>query len=169
MSGLASSLPSPICKSVRNKRVIPTQLPTQGQWWSNLAMQRLHTAQCLDLMGFRICGGGGHKKQRDVCRAVAKRPASMSGSLQCLPSRCCRICSDPDSPSPPAPQSSETRHKKGFFFFWGGGRQTYSLCFVWQRNKRSTDDVQAGWDFQLNDHTGDLNDSLNPNKSSPET
>lgn len=34
---------------------IPTQLPTQGQWWSNLAMQRLHTAQCLDLIGFRIC------------------------------------------------------------------------------------------------------------------
>lgn len=34
---------------------IPTQFPTQGQWWSNLAMQRLHTAQCLDLMGFRIC------------------------------------------------------------------------------------------------------------------
>lgn len=34
---------------------VPTQLPTQGQWWSNLAMQRLHTAQCLDRMGFRIC------------------------------------------------------------------------------------------------------------------
>lgn len=33
---------------------VPTQLPTHGQWWSNLAMQRLHTAQCLDLMGFRI-------------------------------------------------------------------------------------------------------------------
>lgn len=33
---------------------VPTQFPTQGQWWSNLAMQRLHTAQCLDLMGFRI-------------------------------------------------------------------------------------------------------------------
>ncbi len=34
---------------------VPTQFPTQGQWWSNLAMQRLHTAQCLDLMGFLIC------------------------------------------------------------------------------------------------------------------
>lgn len=42
---------SQICGAVD----IPTQLPTQGQWWSNLAMQRLHTAQCLDLMGFRIC------------------------------------------------------------------------------------------------------------------
>lgn len=34
---------------------VPTQFPTHGQWWSNLAMQRLHTAQCLDLMGLRIC------------------------------------------------------------------------------------------------------------------
>lgn len=34
---------------------VPTQFPTHGQWWSNLAMQRLHTAQCLDLMGFLIC------------------------------------------------------------------------------------------------------------------
>lgn len=34
---------------------IPTQLPTHGQWWSNLAIHRLHTPQCLDLTGFRIC------------------------------------------------------------------------------------------------------------------
>ncbi len=34
----------------------PTQLPTHGQWWSNLAMHRLQTAQCFDLIGFRICG-----------------------------------------------------------------------------------------------------------------
>lgn len=29
------------------------QLPTQGQWWSNLATQRLHTEQCLERSGRR--------------------------------------------------------------------------------------------------------------------
>lgn len=27
------------------------QFATQGQWWSNLATQWLHTEQCLDLKG----------------------------------------------------------------------------------------------------------------------
>lgn len=44
----------------------------------------------------------------------------------------------------------------------------YSLWFVWQGNKRSTDDVKGGWVSRLNDHTGGLNDSINPNKSSSE-
>lgn len=51
LSSLLVLTSSQIC----NEGDIPTQFPTQGQWWSNLAMQRLHTAQCLDLMGFRIC------------------------------------------------------------------------------------------------------------------
>lgn len=34
----------------------PMQLPTHGQKWSNMATQRLLTAQCFALSGRTICG-----------------------------------------------------------------------------------------------------------------
>lgn len=162
---------SQICSAVD----IPTQLPTQGQWWSNLAMQRLHTAQCLDLMGFRICKV---IKAVECCLAIANilcKDHQFPARVKSLPSRYCRICSDPGCPSLPAPQLS-------------GGRKQETKAGLKKKKKKTTKDVAEkwmkhlemnlakvylapqqkiywqctywGWDFQLNDHTGGSADSL---------
>lgn len=153
---------------------VPTQLPTHGQWWSNLAMQRLHTAQCLDLMGFRICKvkkKGAVRTHRSNIFCADRRFLPESESL---PSRCCRICSDPGCPSLPAPRSSGGRKPDNKAKITKKdqrhGRKknewtTEKLIFlrsIWHRNKRSTDGAQAeaGWVFQLTDYTGGQAHSL---------
>lgn len=127
-------------QSAGKERIIPTQLPTQGQWWSNLAMQRLHTAQCLDLMGFRICGG--HKKQRNVAAPLLTSSVYVRFSAVFTK----QVLQNMLRSRLPVSASStivwnETQKKDL------GKTRRISLWVVWQRNKRSTDDVQAGWDY----------------------
>lgn len=53
----------------------PMQLPTQGQWWSKRATQRLQTAQCLERSGRRT-------RQAEQKRAGSKAPPPASDSCR---------------------------------------------------------------------------------------
>lgn len=77
---------------------IPTQFPTHGQWWSNLAMQRLHTAQCLDLMGLRICrvkkrGQSEHSAQTSSVLIIAScQRVYQAGAAEYAQIQAARLC-----------------------------------------------------------------------------
>ena len=141
---------------------VPTQFPTQGQWWSNLAMQRLHTAQCLDLMGFRIWKETITRAVKG-CSIFAVCVMSEKRS-QTSPSRYCRICSGPGCLSLPAPQWSAGRKQEtkagGVFKKRSRQRHGRKMNEVVRNSScqglfgTTTKDLLTAEDFQLSEHSG---------------
>lgn len=70
-----------------------------------------------------------HLKRRKIKSVFSFYWCSLNGFwLMDIPSRCCRICWDPDCPSPPAPRSSARRRERG-----GGGAKTPKQ-WLWKKN-----------------------------------